>query len=186
MTNLTEIKEKLDSQEEVYETEPPNVEQKEGLSDAFEEFERETSNINFDETRKQNGGEPAKIEISEQAQKANTNFKIKMFVTFASFVFAGINTFLLNLIRGTNVSFDDMQLDETEKESLEPYLNDPAVLEFINKIPSGVILACHVEFMFFQKHSEAVKKLKELEQENKNLKNKNNEQHEEQNNNSRE
>lgn len=168
MTNIKDIKNKLDNEEENYEAEPIQVNQPEGLSDAFEEFEKETSNIKFDENKKTSGeSERQKLEISSEAQKANTSFKIKMFVSFAGFVFAGINTFLLNLIRGTNVPLDDMMLDDMEKESLEPYLNDPAILEFINQIPSGIILACHVEFLFFNKHSEAVKVLREKEKEEK-------------------
>ena len=80
--------------------------------------------------------------------------KLKMFVGFMCFLLAGLNTFLLNKMRKTNVPFEKMQLTDEEVESVMPYMESPEVMEFINKIPTWLMAVVHLEYMFLAKHND--------------------------------
>ncbi len=80
--------------------------------------------------------------------------KLKMLVGLVCTVLVGVNNKLLNIIKGSNVPFKEMELDETEKESLIPYLDSPEILAFLDKIPAWLMGVIHFEYMMFQKHGD--------------------------------
>lgn len=123
----------------------------------FEAFDKKTSSF-----------VPEQNNTSENTGSENTNtsgdpgemfdlgttIKMRMLVGLCCMLLAGFNTFLFNKMKGTAVPFKEMELDEDERESLLPYLDDPRIIEFINKIPSWLIGLIHVEYMFYKKHSD--------------------------------
>jgi len=138
-----------------------NVEQQKGdtddLNEAFNEFEKTTSGFTPEQeaeettTEETTTGE-AKTEPVELTFEQKT--KLKMFVGFACFVLSGLNMFLLNKVRKSNVPFKKMILEEHERDSIMPYMESPEIIAFIDKLPTWLIAVAHIEYIYIQKHSE--------------------------------
>ncbi len=88
-------------------------------------------------------------------------WKIKMLVGLASFILVGLNVFLFNKIRGSDIKAEQMQLSEAEQKQFHIYLHSPKVIEMINKIPTGIIGFIHFEYTLFQKHGTLGREVKE-------------------------
>lgn len=140
-----------------------NDSQNDSLEDRFEQFSKQTAEFTPEQPNEgtvipneQVGGE-----VSESQENAVTRgIKIKMFVGFACFVLSGFGTWLLNMLKGTKVPLEKMYFTKEEKESLEPYMDDPKVLAFIDKLPTWLIAVGHVGILLNSKHEEFAKDYK--------------------------
>lgn len=138
----------------------PNVEPK-SLDENFADMEKFVSEFKPDE-QSQNQTSP---NGSTQAQKPTIEqqIKIRIFLGLCCYLISGLNTFLLNKIRKSQVPIDKMQFTEGEKESLLPYFNSPEILNFMDKIPASLMAVIHIEYIMFMKHSLHVDEYKKVE-----------------------
>jgi hypothetical protein len=77
--------------------------------------------------------------------------KVKIFLGFFCMILSGINTFLFNFMFKKKVSFNDMILDEKEREQLAIYMDIPEIVKIIHSIPEWIIAVAHVEYLFYAK-----------------------------------
>lgn len=160
---VKEIEENLNEAETGESFEPQNIEPSEpdSLEERFKKFSEQSAEFKPEQPTEgtpinpEQVGEPL-VEESAIARQ----IKIKMFVGFSCFVLAGFGTWLLNMIKGTKVPVDKMYFTPAEKESLMPYMDDPRILEFIDKLPTWVIAAGHIGFMINSKHELYAKEFK--------------------------
>ncbi len=131
----------------------------ETLEDQFREFE--STDSTFDP---ENGlppeqvdeappipGNPAQVEPQLTAEQ---KIKIKMFLGFVCFLLSAGNTFIFNLIFKSEVPLKEMLLDDEEKAQVEPYLNSPQILAFIDRLPGWIIGVAHIEYMMYEKFAD--------------------------------
>ncbi len=79
--------------------------------------------------------------------------KIQLFAGFALYMIAGLNTFIFNKIKKTNVPLEEMLLSDDEEKALLPYLNSTEILMWIDKLPIWAVGILHMEYMFFIKYN---------------------------------
>lgn len=138
------------------------------LESAFSDFEKGTSEFIIENENKVQNSESKGTEIppdkinesfNPNVELAN-NLKIKMFLGFFCFMISGANLFLFNLLSKTKVETADMKLNEEEKVELAIYLNNPEVLELINKLPVWVWGVVHIEMLMYTKFEIGVVRVK--------------------------
>lgn len=158
---LIKIEEKKPSQKQEPEriNKPPEKKEVETgaedeLNEAFKVFNEKTSKLKPDfssaSATPQNSDSPS---VSPDPVMTDFAFeiKMKMFLGALCYVLSGLHVVLFNLLTKKQITFEDMQLNETEQASIRIYLNSPKVLELINKIPGWVWGIIHVEFIFLGK-----------------------------------
>ncbi len=166
-TTETEVPQTVESFETLGEPTPPQQNKEfDSIESEFSQMEKTVSNFSADESNDQ----PPEGEQSNTPTPADL-IKIRMFLGFACFVLAGLNTIILNWVNGTVVPMSEMKLKETEIDSLMIYLNNEEVLKIVNTVPTWAIGLCHLEFMFISKYNAVSqnfpKELKEIKPETK-------------------
>lgn len=131
-----------------------------GIMDDFSKFEKDSAEFTPENE------ESAAIENEEvkedkkeerRAFTENDKTKLRMFLGFACFFLSGINAFILNKIKGTEVPSKELDLDDDERETLLPYLEDPKVMAFLDKINGFYLGVIQLEYMMIKKHSAVAK-----------------------------
>lgn len=132
------------------------------LDKAFDDFEKNDAEFTPDPKpqEKENDikikfGEPEKI--IDPNQHFIDDMKAKFFVGMFTYLLAGANTFLLNMIMGYEVPVEQMEMNEAEKISVSHYMKSPEIMAWLNKLPPWLIGIMHVEYIFIRKFN-AVKK----------------------------
>lgn len=147
---------------ETIETETPK--QESSIDKNFADFEKTIATHEVESNIQNSDTNISKVNVSKPSDPFNASIsdmvKIKMFLGFACFLLSGLNMFLFNILSKTKVELSDMTLDADEKESIEPYLNDPRIVEMINKLPSWVIAVAHIEIIMYDKFTDGVKRIK--------------------------
>lgn len=122
------------------------------IDSAFKDFEKTVSTFtpNGDDNSTEAGEQTT---ADNAAKEIERGIKVKMFTGFICFLLSGFNVFILNMIKKTKVPMDKMLLSESERVSIEPYMNSNEIIQFIDKMPTWLIGIIHIEYMFIQKHS---------------------------------
>lgn len=89
---------------------------------------------------------PAPVAITPEQR-----VKVRMLLGFFCFILSWGNTIVLNMIFKAEVPVSELELDETEKNSILPYLESPEVITFIENLPVWLIAVVHIESMFIEK-----------------------------------
>lgn len=133
------------------ETVAPDQDGGKALEAGYQEFLNTDSKFNPDDTGTQIPGEEKKPGEVAPPISVEQQMKLRMFLGFMCFLLSAANTFIFNMLFKADVPVKEMLLDEDEQRQIEPYLNSPQILAFIDKLPGWVIAVAHVEYMMYDK-----------------------------------
>ena len=134
----------------------PPAENPETLTDAFDEFEKYTTDlkaVNVEEAKK-DGSVATTPDLSYQVK---VHFFVGIFLTLVS----GVHVIVVNLFAKMDLTLEDLRFEDHEKAALTPYFNSPKIVELLNKLPDWVLLVAQMEFFMVNKISRVVKQKKE-------------------------
>lgn len=157
----TEIKEEV-------KTDSSQQNEGESLDDEFKAFEERTSTFTPEieetvqpakETKEKASGETVNAQPIVNTIDSNIakQMKQRMFVGFCCLLLSNLSTFILNMIRGSHVPSKLMRLEDDEIDEILEMVNaSPEIMEFINKLPSSVIMTLSIGYMMYEKHDALV------------------------------
>ncbi len=82
---------------------------------------------------------------------ASDKVKMRMFLGLFCFILVGLNVFILNKVFKTDVPFEKLKLEDSEVDSLLPYLENEEIVQMINSINPLILGVIQFEYMIFMK-----------------------------------
>lgn len=96
-------------------------------------------------------GSPAPPAVIDPNTEALNKMKIQFVTGFILYLFSGINTFILNMVSGTEVPMEELEFNEAEKKAVSVYVDTPQIMELLNKMPPWLMAIMHMEWIVIRK-----------------------------------